>query len=70
MELTEKEKLEFNTWLQQFIKESGHCFVTGFFIELNSGEYFGGSSLDIGDYSKWYDSKLEEYKTLKNNEHK
>lgn len=53
---------EFYNWLQQFIKESGHQFGRGFFVELHNGEFlYRGTD----KYNEWYNNKLEEYKQIK-----
>jgi hypothetical protein len=53
-----KEQKNFHTWLEQFIKESGHAFGMGFFFELNTGEIFYNGT---DEYKQWYDNKLKEY---------
>jgi hypothetical protein len=50
---------DFHNWLEQFIKESGHSFGAGFYVELKTGEFFYTHS---DEYKQWYESKFEEYK--------
>ena len=61
-ELTEEEK-KFHNWLETFIKESGHSFGMGFFVELNTGEIFYNGT---DEYKEWCDGKLEEYNQTHN----
>jgi hypothetical protein len=61
-ELTEEEK-KFHIWLETFIKESGHSFGSGFFVELYTGEIFYNGT---DEYKEWYDGKLEEYNKTHN----
>ena len=54
----------FDNWLEQFIKESGHSFGMGFFVELKTGELFDRNDIE---YLNWYNNKKEEYQAIKNN---
>ena len=49
----------FHNWLKQFIKESGHQWGFGFYVETIDGKVFHQGT---DEYKDWYDSKLEEYK--------
>ncbi len=53
------ENKDFHIWLNQFVKELGHSFGVGVYVELNTGE-----TLIQGtpEYAEWYSEKLEEYK--------
>ncbi len=48
----------FNIWLKQFIKDSGHSFGFGYFVELNDGRVL---SLSSDEYTDWYNDKKLEY---------
>jgi len=61
-ELTEQEK-NFNKWLEQFIKESGHQWGFGFYVKTTNGEVFHQGT---DEYKEWYDGKLEEYNKTHN----
>jgi hypothetical protein len=56
-DLTAQEK-HFNKWLEQFIKESGHQWGFGFYVETVEGEVFHQGT---NEYKQWYDGKIEEY---------
>ena len=48
----------FETWLQQFIRFSGHGWGMGFYVELNDGRVlYNGTD----EYRDWYASKMKEY---------
>lgn len=60
--LTEQEK-RFNNWVELHIKDSGHQWGQGFYIETLDGKVlFNGTP----EYKEWYDSKLEEYNKISN----
>jgi hypothetical protein len=61
-ELTEQEK-NFNKWLEQFIKDSGHQWGFGFYVETTNGEVFHQGT---DEYKEWYNGKLEEYNKTHN----
>ena len=45
-------------YIKSFIKESGHSFVEGFYIELHTGEVlYNGTD----EYKIWYEEKEAEY---------
>ncbi len=52
---------EYQEWLKQFIKVSGHGWGVGFFVTLHTGNTF---YIGTDDYKDWYDKKLTEYKNL------
>lgn len=51
----------FNIWIKQFIKDYGHSWGFGFYVELNTGEYFDRSS---PEYQEWFNNKRIEYQEL------
>lgn len=52
---------KFDNWLQQYIKESGHQWGFGFYVETIDGKIFHRGT---DEYTEWYNKKLEEYKTI------
>lgn len=60
MDKTINEK-KFNDWLKQFIKDYGHSFGGGFYVELNTGEYFYRND---EEYRNWYENKQKEFLEL------
>lgn len=48
----------FKIWLMQFIKDYGHSFGFGSFVELNDGRVLSPSS---DEYIDWYNDKKLEY---------
>lgn len=52
-------------YIKQFIKDYGHSFGQGFYIELYTGEVlYAGTE----EYKLWYQEREEEYKNQNNNE--
>lgn len=58
------EDKKFNDWLMTFIKDYGHQFGIGFYVELKTGKM-----MDLGtdEHTNWYNDKLKEYEIIKNN---
>lgn len=46
-------------YINQFIKERGHSWEKGFYVELQTGDVLFKSS---EEYKKWVEDKKEEYK--------
>ena len=61
-ELTQEEK-NFHNWLETFIKESGHQWGFGFYVETMDGKVLHQGT---DEYKEWYDGKLEEYNQTHN----
>jgi|LakMenEpi03Aug12_release.lakeMendotaPanAssembly.Ray.scaffolds.fasta_scaffold841918_1 hypothetical protein len=57
--MVNEEDKNFNKWLQQFIKDSGHQWGFGFYIETIDGNVFHQGT---EEYDIWFKNKEEEYK--------
>lgn len=51
-------KMSKQDYIKQFIKDYGHSFGMGFFVELHTGEVmYNGTD----EYKEWYEEKEKEY---------
>ena len=57
--LTNEQQKEFDVWLKQYIKESGHDFVFGFYVILEGDD----KMIHISDpkYGEWFELKKKEF---------
>jgi hypothetical protein len=62
--LTNEQEKAFGTWIQKYIKESGHNFVFGFYVILEGEDKMMHTS--DPEYAEWFETKKNKFLSEQN----